>query len=100
MHGFEMQRFAMQFWSRSRGIALKFPRKYCCVVFVVAERFPIRRLVFFAEMCAAGFIAFQSVCAHQLSEFQKICDASGAFEGLVKIFIVPWDPHIVPELFA
>src|SRR6266496_4690701 len=56
--------------------------------------------MFFAEMCAAGFIAFQGVCAHQLSEFQKICDASSAFERLVKISIVPWDPHIVPELFA
>ncbi len=52
MDGFEVKRLAMQLWLRNLTIiALKFPCEHCGVVFVVAQRFTVRRLVLFAKMC-------------------------------------------------
>jgi hypothetical protein len=52
MHGFEVKWFAMQFRRRELLVALKLPRKYRGVVFVIAQRFAIWRLVLFAKMRA------------------------------------------------
>ena len=86
MHGFEVQRLAMQFRRRDLPIALKFPRENSGEVFVVAHCFALRRLMFFAEMSAAGFVPRERVGAHQLGELQEIGHTSGAFERLIKFF--------------
>ena len=88
----------MQCWRFS--IALKFPRKHCGLVFVVAQRLAFGRLVFFAKMPAARFVALESVDAHQLREFQKIGDATRAFERLVKILVFAEHTDIAPKFFA
>jgi hypothetical protein len=51
MHGFEMEGFAMQFGRFT--IAFEFPCKHGGVVFVVAQRFSFRSLVFLAKVRAA-----------------------------------------------
>src|SRR5437762_4287630 len=100
MHGFEMRRFAMEFRSGSCRTALKFPRIHCGMAFVVAECLAIGGLMFLAEVRASRFVALERVRTHQLSEFEKIGDASGAFQGLVKILVAAQDAHIAPELFS
>jgi hypothetical protein len=52
MHGFEVKWFAMQFRRGELLLALKLPREHCGVVFVVAQRFAVWRLVLFAKMRA------------------------------------------------
>ena len=52
MHGFEVKWFAMQFRGGELLVALKLPRKHRGVIFVVAERFAVWRLMFFAKMRA------------------------------------------------
>src|SRR5262249_29577016 len=96
MHGLEMQRFAMDL--RRLTVALKCPCEHGGVVLVVAERFAIWRLMFLAEMRAGRFVALEGVNAHQLCKFEKIGDASGAFQRLVVIFFAAGDAHVVPEL--
>jgi hypothetical protein len=98
MHRLEMQRFAMEF--RQLPIALKFPSKHCGMVFVVAECLAIGGLMFLAEMPASRFVALERVHAHQLSEFEKIGDTPGSFQGLIKVFVAAQDAHIAPELFS
>src|SRR6266480_5198278 len=98
MYRLEMQRFAMEF--RRLPIALKFPRKHSGMVFVVAECLAIGGLMFLAEMPASRFVALERVRTHQLSKFEKIGDAPGAFKGLVKIFVAAQDAHLAPELFS
>src|SRR6476660_5673421 len=88
----------MQFWRLA--IALEFPCENCCVVFVVAKRFAIGGLMFFAKMRAGRFVALKRVHTHQLGEFEEIGNATGAFQGLVKIFVATEDAHIAPELFS
>ena len=70
----------MQFRRGDRSVALVFPREDVGEIFVVAQRFAVRRLMFLAEMAAARFVAGQRVGAHQLGELQEIGDAPGAFE--------------------
>ena len=50
MHGFKMKWFAVQFGRSQSLVALELPREYCGVVVIVAERFAIWRLMFFAKM--------------------------------------------------
>ena len=88
----------MQLWRLP--VALKFPGEHCCVVFVVAERLAISRLMFLAKMRSGRFVALKRIHAHQLGEFEEIGNASGAFQGLVKIFVAAQDAHIAPELFS
>ena len=98
MDRFEMERFTMQF--RRPPVTLKFPREDRGVVFIVAQCFPLRGLMFFAKMRATRFVASKRVRAHQLGKLKKICNATGALERLVKILIGPWDAHFVPEGFS
>ena len=66
---------------RFRGLApLVFPGKDVSEIFVVAQSFAIRCLMFFTKMAAARFVAGERVDAHQLGELEKIGDASGALE--------------------
>ena len=88
----------MQF--RRLPIALKFPGKNRGVVFIVAQGFAFRGLVFFAKMSATGFVALQCVDTHQLGEFQEIGNTSGTFQRLIEIIAVPRHSYLVPELFA
>src|ERR1700749_2313085 len=88
----------MQF--RRLAVALKLPRKYRRMAFVVSERFAIGCLMLLAEMCAGRFVALQRVNAHQLGEFEEIRDAPGALPGLVLIFFISGNAHIVPEFVA
>src|SRR4029077_1249132 len=100
MDGLEMERLPMQFRSRSRGIALKFPGENRREVFVVAQRFAFWRLMFFAKMCAARFVAGKRIYAHELGELEKIGDPTGAFESLVKIGFVARHAYFAPESFS
>src|SRR5437773_5842018 len=86
--------------SRGLTIALKFPRENSGVVFVVAERFAVWRLMFLAEMRPGRFVALQCIDAHQFGEFEKIGDTTGAFQRLVVIFFVSRNADVVPEFFA
>ena len=52
MYGFKLKWFAMQFGSGELLVALKLPREHRGVVFVVAQRFAVWRLVLFAKMRA------------------------------------------------
>ena len=70
------------------------------VVLVVAEGFAFGRLILFAEMAAAGFVAVERVEAHQFGEFEEVGDAAGLFEGLVELFVGAEDADVFPELFA
>ena len=88
----------MQLWALP--VAFKFPRKYRCVIFVVAERFAVGCLMFLAKMRSGRFVALKRVHAHQFGEFEEIGNASGTFQGLVKIFVCARDAHIVPEFVA
>jgi hypothetical protein len=94
----EVERFAMQF--RRVLVALKFPRKHCGVLFIVPERLAIGCLMFFAKMRAGRFISLESVPAHELGELQEIGNTSGAFQGLVEIFVAAKHAHIAPEFFS
>ncbi len=96
MHGFKVERFAMQLGWLS--VVLKFPREHRGVVFVVAERLALGRLVFFAKMRAARFVALERVGAHQLGKLQEIGDPPGAFERLIEILAVTEDTNIAPKL--
>src|SRR2546430_3019179 len=98
MHGFKIERLAMQY--RRFSIDLKFPGKHRGVIFIVAQCFAFRGLVFFAKMRATGFIALQCIDTHQLGEFQKIGNTSGTFQRLIEIIAVPRHTYLVPELFA
>src|SRR2546430_5092429 len=103
MNGFEMKRFAMQFRGCELPITLEFPREHRGVFFVVAQRFPLRGLMFFAKMGPARFVPRERVRAHQLSKLEKISHPSSALERLIKIFIVPRNVHPTaagPEFFS
>src|SRR2546428_2706480 len=88
----------MQFWPLT--IALEFPRKHCCMIFIVAQRLAIGCLMFLAKMRAGGFIALECVDAHQLRELQKIGDASRAFQSLIIVLLASEHADTVPEFFS
>src|SRR5215468_7899280 len=81
-------------------VALKFPRKYDGVVFVIAQRLSISGLMFLSEMRAGRLVAFQRVDAHEFSKLQEIGNASGAFQGLIEIAAVSRNADFMPELFS
>src|SRR5436305_13304977 len=98
MHGFKIERLAMQY--RQSSIALKFPGKHRGVIFIVAQCFAFRGLMFFAKMRAGRFVALQCVDTHQLGEFQEIGNTSGTFQRLIEIIALTRHSYLVPELFA
>src|SRR5690242_7776580 len=98
MHALEIQWFAMKF--RALAILLKLPTEHRSVVFVVAERLSLGRLMFLAKMRSGGFVAFKRIDAHQLGEFEEICDSPCAFQRLVIIHFVARHPYVPPKLFA
>jgi len=53
MHGFEMERLAVQFRRRDLAVALKFPGEHRGQILIVAQRFALRGLMFLAKMSAA-----------------------------------------------
>src|SRR3990167_3633242 len=61
LHIFKCKRFFMQ----CRGLAhtLVFPSGHVAEFFIVPERLAVRRLVFFAEMAAAGFFPVKRILA-------------------------------------
>jgi len=50
----------MQFWRSNRTVALIFPREDVGKILIVAAGFAVGRLVFLAEMAAAGFVTGQA----------------------------------------
>src|SRR6266404_2693522 len=87
MDRFEVERFAMQFRWRDGSVAsLKLPGKHRGVIVVVAQRFAVRCLMFFAEMRAAGLVTGEGVDAEQLAELEKISNSPRALERLIEIF--------------
>src|SRR5207302_8805760 len=95
-----MERFAMQFWRRDLSIALKFPGEDVGEIVIVAQRFAFWRLMFFAKMRAAGFVAGERGDAHPLGELEKIGHAARAFERLNKIFAVAGNADCRAEFCA
>src|SRR5207248_8085708 len=79
---------------------LKFPGKHRGVIFIVAQCFAFRGLMFFAKMRAGRFVALQCVDTHQLGEFQEIGNTSGTFQRLIEIIALTRHSYLVPELFA
>jgi len=53
MHGFKVQRFAMQRRAKDVSVSLKFPPEYSGEIFVITLGFAIGSLVFFPEVSAA-----------------------------------------------
>src|SRR5438270_7501465 len=100
MHGLEMQRLTVQLRTLDRSISLKFPREHSGKPFVVTLGFTLGRLVFFAEMRAAGFVAFKRVDAHELGELEKISNPPGAFKGLIVAFTFAGNPYALPKFLA
>ena len=78
----------MQFWRGNRTVALVFPGEDISEMFIVAQRFAIGRLMFFAEMATARFVAGECVSAHEFAKFEKIGDASRSFQRLIKLLAV------------
>src|SRR5436305_653369 len=96
-----MEWLAVQFRRGDLPVALKLPGEDRGVFVIVAQRFAFGSLMFLTEMRAARFIASQRVDAHQLCEFEKIGDTSGALERLIKIFAFTRNANFAPEiLFA
>src|SRR5207247_9883506 len=60
----------------------------------------VRCLVCLAKMRSGRFVARKLDQAHRLGEFEEIGDASGTFEGLVKIFFAARNAYVAPELFS
>src|SRR5438874_7477556 len=100
MHGLEMERFAMQNWAQNVSVSLKFPREHSGETFVITLGFALGRLVFFAEMRAAGFVAFKRVDAHELGELEKIGNPPGAFKRLIVAFTFAGNPNPLPKFLA
>ena len=82
------------------SVALKFPGENGGEVFVVAPRFAVRRLMFFAEMSAARFISRERIRAHQFGEFQKISNTSGPFKRLIEFLPGTRHVDVRPEFFT
>ena len=80
MDRFKVERFAVELWWCDLAIALKFPGKDVGEIVVVAQSLAFGRLMFFAEMRAAGFVTSKGVETHELGEFQKVGHATRAFE--------------------
>ena len=53
MHGFEMQRLAMQFRTLDFSVPLKFPCENCGEIFIVTLGFAVGCLMLFTEVTAA-----------------------------------------------
>src|SRR5665213_132265 len=70
------------------------------IMFIVALRFALCRLIFLAEMAAAGLVPFPSVDAHQLSQLEEVGDAAGLFKTLVQIVAAARNRDVPPEFFA
>ena len=100
MNGFEMEWLAVQFRRGDLPVALKLPGEDRGVFVIVAQRFAFGSLMFFTKMRAARFIASQRVDAHQLCEFEKIGDTSGALERLIKIFAFTRNANFAPEFLS
>src|SRR5207248_11612533 len=100
MHGFEVERFSIQLWSRGRGIASKFPGKDVGEVLVIAQRFAFGRLMFFAKMRAARFIARVRVQTHELGEFEKIWGTTVTLERLSEILDISGHLHCTSNALA
>jgi hypothetical protein len=61
-------------------VALVLPGRDVREVFVVALRLALLRLVFLAEVTAAGLLAVERVAAHQLAELEEVGHAAGLLE--------------------
>src|SRR6185312_12944923 len=80
---FELQRLLEQL--RLIAVAAISPCRHVRVVFVVALRFAFGRLIFLAEVAAAGLIAVASVDAHQFRKLKEIRDATRLLQALVQV---------------
>ena len=70
------------------------------VVLVVAQSLAVRRLVFDAEVAAAGLVALESIHAHELAEVDEIRHAPGFLQRLVEFVVVTQNTHVFPEFLA
>ncbi len=67
---------------------------------VVARRLAFGRLILFAEVAAAAFVALQRVEAHQLGEFEEVGHAAGLLERLIELLAGAEHLDVAPELLA
>lgn len=98
MNVLKIQLFFVQ--CRFAPYTLKLPGRHITKKVVIALGFAIRRLMFGAEMPAAGFLAAERVTAQKLGELQEIRDPPGAFQGLIERCPRPEHFDIPPKFFA
>src|ERR1700733_7818099 len=76
------------------------PRCHVRIMLVIALRLAFRRLILFAEVAAARFVALQGVDAHQLTKLEEIGHTTGLFEALVQVIAAARNVDVLPELIA
>src|SRR5436190_23963029 len=94
----ELERLLVEL--RPRADALEFPRRHVREVVVVALRFTVGGLAFFAEVAARGLLALERVEREQFGELEVVGDAPGVLEALVQVVGSAWHRDVVPELLA
>src|SRR5437762_620646 len=101
MDGVEVERLALQFRRGDGAVApLKFPGENVGEFIIVTQRFAFRRLMFFAEMRAARFIARECINAHELGELEKIGNPPRTLERLIEILAIARNADLAPEFLA
>src|SRR5438552_6322285 len=100
MHGFELERFAIQLRALDFAITLKFPGENSCEIFVIPLRLSVSCLMFFTKMSPARFVALERIGTHQFRKLEKIGDATGPFERLIVSLAFARYSNVSPKFFA
>jgi hypothetical protein len=67
---------------------------------IIPQRFAFRSLILNPEVASARFIALKRIKTHQFGKFEKIGNAAGMFQRLIKLLTIPQDIDVFPELLA
>src|SRR5437870_4144779 len=98
MHFLELERLLVQLGLLAD--TFEFPRGDVREIRVVAQRFALRRLAFFAEMPAARLPAVERVEREQFGELEIVGDAAGVLEALIHVVGRTGNGDVVPEFLA
>lgn len=75
----------------------RFPCGDVCVVFVIPHSFSIVGLMLVAKVHATGFVAIQSVTAHQLAKFEIVLKSQSLLEFAVGLRCPSRHAHVGRE---
>lgn len=70
------------------------------IVLVVAGGLAVCGLVFFAEVCAAAFVAVEGIDGHHLGYHEEVLEAQSLFEFGVEVFGFAYDAQVAIEFLA